>query len=658
MRHLSLLAVAIAACGRSGAGSPGISTSNATVTVAVLGPGAVRGGALTADCRDNCSFDVPAGTTVHLVSVADPDATFSGWSGPCSGVASCDLAVNGSVTVGASFAGRQEPPPPKRTLTVSIAGAGSVRSDPPGIDCAQGCAAEFADQTPVTLTAAPAPGWAFAGFSGSCSGGACAFAIAGDAQVTATFTQRVATLAVDLSGTGTVVSTPAGIDCPRVCSAVFAAETDVVLDAMPADGFSLAGFSGPCSGAACTVHVVADGRVAVVFAPIPLHRLEVALSGSGAGRITSAPPGIDCPGTCAASFREGTTVALAPTPDPLSRLAAWSGACAGSSCVFKVQSDTAAVARFDNLRYAVVDLGVVPGAWWSEASAISPNGSFITGNVGGNNDVYFWDGAMHALGLPFGFAGGVNEAGVVAGTFRSDARTGAMEGFRWQAGRRVALGTLGGGSSQVSQINRDGVIVGWAQRADGIQRAVVWKNGEIVDLGSLGGGFFGCSVAYGINSSGTIVGESCLDAGSNHAVIFHGPGAIEDLGTLGGNLGIATAINDAGVIVGYSTDSSGAGRRGFVYQDGRMADAGALPGFPFSQLGAINGKGIAVGNAFNGGGAQRGILHASGRTLDVNALTDGTPYTIESLGGIDEAGDLVGTGLDNGTMRAVVLRPR
>jgi probable HAF family extracellular repeat protein len=658
MRYV-VLVLAAAACGRASGGSPSLSGASATVTVAVLGPGLVRGGGLSADCRSRCSFDVPAGTTVHLLPVADAQAAFSGWSGPCSGTAACDLVVKESVTVGASFAGPQEPLPPKRRLTVSIAGAGSVRSDPSGIDCAQGCAADFADQTPLTLTAVPAQGWAFAGFSGSCSGTACAFAIVSDAQVTATFTQRTATLGVDLSGGGTVVSTPVGIDCPHVCFAVFAADTDVVLSATPGDGFSPAGFSGLCSGAVCMVHLSADGRVGAVFAPIPLHRLAVALSGSGAGRVISAPPGIDCPGTCAASFREGTTVALAPTPDLLSQLAGWAGACDGSSCVFKMQADTAAVARFDNRRYVVMDLGVVAGAWWSGASAISPNGSFITGNVGGNNDVFLWDGAMHPLGLPFGFAGGVNEAGVVAGTFRYDPQTWATEGFRWQAGKMVALGTLGGGSSQVSQINRDGSIVGWAQRADGIQRAVVWKNGEIVDLGSLGGGFSGCSVAYGINASGTIVGESCTDAGANHAVVFHSPGVIEDLGTLGGNYGIALAINDGGVIVGYSTtDFSGTGSHAFVYEDGRMSDAGALPGLPFSQLGAINGRGVAVGNAFNNGGTQRGIIHAQGRMLDVNALTDGTPYTINSLGGIDEAGDLVGTGIDNGVMRAVVLRPR
>jgi probable HAF family extracellular repeat protein len=148
-----------------------------------------------------------------------------------------------------------------------------------------------------------------------------------------------------------------------------------------------------------------------------------------------------------------------------------------------------------------------------------------------------------------------------------------------------------------------------------------------------------------------------MDNGSNHPVRFRGPGAIDDLGTLGGSFGIASAINDSGVIVGYSSDSSGV-YRGFVYQDGRMIDAGSLPGLPFSELGAINGKGVAVGLAFNGSGVQRAVAYAAGRMIDLNTVVDGTPYTLNSMGGIDEAGDIVGSGIDNGLSRAVILRPQ
>src|SRR5207244_10398538 len=54
------------------------------------------------------------------------------------------------------------------TLTVSKAGtgAGTVTSSPAGITCGATCAASFTSGTAVTLTAAPAAGSTFTGWSG------------------------------------------------------------------------------------------------------------------------------------------------------------------------------------------------------------------------------------------------------------------------------------------------------------------------------------------------------------------------------------------------------------------------------------------------------------------------------------------------------------
>ena len=80
---------------------------------------------------------------------------------------------------------------PTHTLTVSVFGAdgGSlVTSDPPGIDCASSCSVEWVAGTPVTLSATAPVGYAFAGWSGPCSGQAdCSFLLAGDTEVTAYF---------------------------------------------------------------------------------------------------------------------------------------------------------------------------------------------------------------------------------------------------------------------------------------------------------------------------------------------------------------------------------------------------------------------------------------------------------------------------------------
>lgn len=67
-----------------------------------------------------------------------------------------------------------EYPQPHKTLTVSLkllnAGKGSVVSDPPGIDCGTRCTYKFTQQSQIALTATPAAGSTFGGWSGACTG--------------------------------------------------------------------------------------------------------------------------------------------------------------------------------------------------------------------------------------------------------------------------------------------------------------------------------------------------------------------------------------------------------------------------------------------------------------------------------------------------------
>jgi hypothetical protein len=85
-------------------------------------------------------------------------------------------------------------------LTVNITGAGTVTSTPIGIDCGATCSANFTTGLPVVLTAAPAMGSVFAGWSGGCSGtGSCSLTMDNDKTVTATFN-----VAVPWTPTGTL----------------------------------------------------------------------------------------------------------------------------------------------------------------------------------------------------------------------------------------------------------------------------------------------------------------------------------------------------------------------------------------------------------------------------------------------------------------------
>src|SRR4029079_14684378 len=95
---------------------------------------------------------------------------------------------------------------------------------------------------------------------------------------------------------------------------------------------------------------------------------------------------------------------------------------------------------------------------------------------------------------------------------------------------------------------------------------------SIVDLGTLGGSY---AVAYGINKSGQIVGESTTSTGAKHAFVYS-TGKLKDLGTLGGSRAAAYGINDLGHIVGESTLGDGH-VRAFFYSSGSMKNLGVLP---------------------------------------------------------------------------------
>src|SRR5579872_2843485 len=73
------------------------------------------------------------------------------------------------------------------TVTPAGAGTGTVMSAPSGIDCGTTCTAAIVTDQPITLTANPAPGSVFVGWSGACSGtGTCTVSDT-PASVTATF---------------------------------------------------------------------------------------------------------------------------------------------------------------------------------------------------------------------------------------------------------------------------------------------------------------------------------------------------------------------------------------------------------------------------------------------------------------------------------------
>ena len=87
------------------------------------------------------------------------------------------------------------------TVTIAGSGAGSIESEPSGIDCGPNCSATFESPMQVTLTPMPAAGSRFTGWLGSCTGtGPCGFMMGANKRVTATFAPDSTSLAIDIDG--------------------------------------------------------------------------------------------------------------------------------------------------------------------------------------------------------------------------------------------------------------------------------------------------------------------------------------------------------------------------------------------------------------------------------------------------------------------------
>jgi hypothetical protein len=159
------------------------------------------------------------------------------------------------------------------TVTEAGTGNGTVTSAPTGINCPTACSANFASGAQVTLTASPADGSTFAGWSGGgCAGtGTCVVTLNAATTVTATFNSNTSGFALTVAeagtGTGTVTSAPTGINCPTTCSANFASGTQVTLTASAATGSTFTGWSGGgCTGTGtCVVAVTAATSVTATF---------------------------------------------------------------------------------------------------------------------------------------------------------------------------------------------------------------------------------------------------------------------------------------------------------------------------------------------------------------------------------------------------------
>ncbi|MGZ4257281.1 MAG: InlB B-repeat-containing protein [Gaiellaceae bacterium] len=228
-----------------------------TLAVATAGPGSgtVTSNPAGISCGSTCSHVFAYRTDVTLTATPSPGSSFTGWSGDCSGTGTCTLALAANHSATATFALAP------KTLTVSKygTGTGTVTSSPAGIDCGATCSRTYTHGTVVTLTAIPSPGSSFLQWLGDCPDleGPCTVTMSQNRTVDAVFDQEPPqdlTVSKTGTGSGTVTSNPAGIDCGSSCSHAFVYGTQVTLTATPSSGSTFTGWSDDCSGTgSCTL---------------------------------------------------------------------------------------------------------------------------------------------------------------------------------------------------------------------------------------------------------------------------------------------------------------------------------------------------------------------------------------------------------------------
>ena len=248
-----------------------------------------------------------------------------------------------------------------------------------------------------------------------------------------------------------------------------------------------------------------------------------------------------------------------------------------------------------NDRREVIVLGYPPSTEYTRGYLWRNGVTIDLGTLGGASTIV-WD---------------INNKGQVVGT----SQTPSMEGhaFIWQNGVMTDLGSPGPYGADPLDINDRGQVVGEYTTASAHSGAFMWQDGVMTDLGTLGGDY---ARAEAINERGQIVGQSWIASGEMHAFLWE-DGTMTDLGSIG-NQGRIKAINSQGQVVGNRSET-GQRQQAFIWQDGVMADLGAL-GETDSFAEAINDRGQVVGWAFTIGGEQRGFIWQDGVMTDLGTL--------------------------------------
>lgn len=242
------------------------------------------------------------GEEVTLTAVPDEGSYFNYWEGDVEGSLNpISLVLSGEQTVTANFG--------SELLTVSLVPAdgsgGTVSRSPDKVAYLPG--------EEVTITAEPADGWLFNGWTGDVSSTNAQEVVTmnDDVDVTATFVPEINNLTLNIVGNGDVTITPE--------KEVYDFGEIVILEAIPDPGWAFTSWTGAPAGNPTAIQMNGPKVVTATFTA-ETYTLNVAVQGDGSVQISPLK----------AEYVYGEKVTLTAVPGPGKFFGGWGGDLSGT----------------------------------------------------------------------------------------------------------------------------------------------------------------------------------------------------------------------------------------------------------------------------------------------------------------------------------------